>query len=394
MLNTIKNIINFNIYFLLIIFNLTFLNFDVLSQTKESNSNERFEKNSIKSPNLIKLPIDRNYLNNIEKYNFYILGPGDIFFLRLNQLYEVDRTKALGGNYKIDNDGFVTLPRLKRVKVAGLTIREFTDLLNKEFSFYIKNVDVSVRMEVYRPAKIYLDGAVKNPGLHLVNIGIGSPEDAKVILEGGSASLSGSTVFDALRIAGGVNLTADLGNIEITRINSLSNGGGRIKTTINLFDTLDLKNLSQNINIRDGDTIFIPSSKDLKSLGFSKILKSNINPEFINVYISGRVKEPGIKKIFNASTLVDGINISGGAKFLKGKVRFLRYKNDGNIDSREFRFNKRAKRGSYKNPYLTNGDIIFVGETFLSTSSEALNEITDPLRGILSSYSFFKIINE
>ena len=63
-------------------------------------------------------------------------------------------------------------------------------------------------------------------------------------------------------------------------------------------------------------------------------------------------------------------------------------------DNREFRFNKRAKRGSYKNPFLADGDIIFVGENFLSVTSEALNEVTDPLRGILSSYTFFKLIDE
>ena len=82
------------------------------------------------------------------------------------------------------------------------------------------------------------------------------------------------------------------------------------------------------------------------------------------------------------------------AKFIKGKVKFLRYRNDGSVDNREFRFNRRAKRGSYKNPYLADGDIIFVGETLLSVTSEAINEVTDPLKGILSSYTFFKLIDD
>ena len=129
-------------------------------------------------------------------------------------------------------------------------------------------------------------------------------------------------------------------------------------------------------------------------MGLNKILKSNINPKFINIYVSGRVKEPGIKKLSSSSTLVDSINISGGAKIVKGKVKFLRYKNDGTVDNRSFRYNKRAKRGSYKNPYLLNGDIIFIEDNFLSKSTQVLNEITDPLRSLLSAYTFFKIIDD
>lgn len=384
----IKIFKSFNICLTVILINQSIFNLKIHS--KEIYSNEVIQQKDSSLKDLNNDSLDQ-YLEVKDKDNFYILGGGDVFDLKPYEMPELDEGKAIGGSFKVDNDGIVTLPRLKRVKVGGLTIKELTDLLNKEFAFYLKNVDVSITMLKYRPKKIYLDGAVKSPGLHLMDLRLNKSNLSNFNSE---VSSQGSTVYDALRIAGGVDLKADLGNIEITRINSLSNGGGRIKTTINLFETLELKDLSQNINLRDGDTIFIPSINDSSKLGLNKILKSNLNPKFIKVYISGRIKEPGIKELSYASTLVDGINISGGAKIIKGKIKFLRYNSDGSIDNREFRYNKRAKRGSYKNPYLSNGDIIFVGESVLSLTSEVLNEITDPLKGIISTYSFFKIIND
>ncbi len=336
----------------------------------------------------------KDYLKNIDKNKFYILGPGDIFNLQLNELSIVNDLPTLGGDFTIDLEGFVSLPRLKRVKVAGLTVEELTKLLNLEYSNYLKNVDTRINIISYRSAKIYLDGEIANPGLHVLSSKTDSIKNISLFNNINPTPTGGSTLFDALRLAGGVSLKSDLTNIEITRINSLSNGGGRIKTNINLFKALDLSDTSQNINLRDGDTVFVPTLSSKDSPAFNKILKSNINPRFINIYISGRVKEPGIKQLFNASTLIDGINIAGGAKIIKGKVRFLRYNNDGTIDKRIFNLKPNAKRGSYKNPYLNNGDIIFIGDSLLSVTSEVLNEITDPFKSILSTYSFFKIINE
>ncbi len=394
-MNLQKKIRGFHLFLVIILVNISLYESKLYAQRNQSSLNEGLERNETNKLDVPDIFINKNYLKVKDEENFYILGPGDKFNLRLNQLYEIDNTKSLGGNYLIDNDGIVTLPRIKRVKVSGLTIKELTELLNKEFSLYLKNVDVTIEIIQYRIAKIYLDGAVMNPGLHLLNIGKVANIPSNNSIEDFKDKIgSGSTLFDALQTAGGVNFDADLGNIEVTRINSISNGGGRIKTTLNLFNTLDLSDLSQNINLRDGDTIFIPSIKDIKSLGLNKILKSNINPKFINIYVSGRVKEPGIKKLSSSSTLVDSINISGGAKVVKGKVKFLRYKNDGTVDNRSFRYNKRAKRGSYKNPYLLNGDIIFIEDNFLSVSTQVLNEITDPLRSLLSAYTFFKIIDD
>ena len=385
----------YNFFILLILSQLLIINkSQVHAALKTEIKNEVNKDKEVDFENLKSNYPTKDYLKNIDKNKFYILGPGDSFNLQLNELSSTNDLPDLGGNFTVDLEGYVTLSRLKRVKVAGLTVEELTRLLNQEYKNFLKYVDANITLTNYRPIKFYLDGEVTNPGLHVLNSKTGLVSKNSFFNNINPTPTGGTTLFDGLRLAGGVSLKSDLTKIEITRINSLSNGGGRIKTTVNLFETLDLKDTTQNINLRDGDTVFVPTLSLKDSPTFNKIIKSNINPKIINVYISGRVREPGIKQLFKASSLVDGINIAGGAKIIKGKVRFLRYNNDGTLDKRIFNLNKKAKRGSFKNPYLNNGDIIFIGDSLLSSTSEVLNEVTDPFKSILSTYSFFKIISD
>ena len=84
----------------------------------------------------------------------------------------------------------------------------------------------------------------------------------------------------------------------------------------------------------------------------------------------------------------------GGTMVIKGPVSFLRYNNDGTLDRREFNLNKSAERGSYKNPFLKDGDIIVIGKSFLNVTSEVIQEITAPFTGLFNTYGLFKIVNE
>ena len=69
------------------------------------------------------------------------------------------------------------------------------------------------------------------------------------------------SVIDFLRGSGGITPFSDVKNIEITRINSITDGGGRKNLKINLLSALDLKDIGQNIRVLDGDTIFVKKNK-------------------------------------------------------------------------------------------------------------------------------------
>ena len=51
------------------------------------------------------------------------------------------------------------------------------------------------------------------------------------------------------------------------------------------------------------------------------------------------------------------------------------------------KYKRSSKRGSYRNPYLSEGDLIIVGNSFLSNSTEFLKEVTAPFQGLYSTYS-------
>ena len=115
-------------------------------------------------------------------------------------------------------------------------------------------------------------------------------------------------------------------------------------------------------------------------------------PKFINIGLFGRVNTPGTLKINKTATLNEAVALAGGTKFLKGPVNFIRYNSDGTIDRRKFKFKFSARRGDFKNPYLRDGDVIYVGKSSLNIANEVITEVTSPLQGIVSAFGFYKII--
>tara|TARA_B100000242_G_scaffold96699_2_gene66292 strand:- start:352 stop:1560 length:1209 start_codon:yes stop_codon:yes gene_type:complete len=353
---------------------------------------------------------NNEYIKNIPNQNFYILGPGDIIAIKVRE-----ETKELNGIYSINGEGIINLKRLNNIYVEGLTITELANILNIEFSKFVKNPEVQVKIKSYRPVKIYVDGEVLFPGLHILpgslgvkskNTNIGNIEslykqDANTFLSSGeqtkdfsNESIYFPSVFDGIRKSGGITHQADLTNIRIIRKNSLTNGGGKIETSVNLLETLNLKNDSQNIRIFDGDFILLNKGKGEILSQVSKAIKSNLNPRFINIYLGGRVENPGALKISKNASLVEAIQMAGGPKIIKGKVNFIRYKGDGELDKRKFKLNINASRNSYKNPLLRDGDVIYIGKSGLNIANEIIQEISSPIQGIVSTYSLYQIISE
>ncbi len=349
------------------------------------------------------------YINQIPDNNFYILGPGDTLKLTISE-----KASALNRTFTINGEGIANLARLKRVYVSGLTIGELTRILNKEYSLYVKEPDVELLITNYRPIKIYIDGEVEQPGLHVLP-GSSSPmasienfdnrsstdvrDSSKSTNRNSNKTDLANNVFfpsiiDAIRKAGGITPYADLTNIKVTRINSLSKGGGRMTANVDLIQTIDLKDSSQNMRLLDGDTVKISKNEKPVLSQISKAIKSNLNPKFINVYLGGRVEQPGSVTVSKNAVLAEAIEIGGGAKVLKGPVHFLRYNYDGSVDRRKFGLSQSAPRGSYKNPFLKNGDVIYIGKNLLNVTSEVLSEFTSPIQSVITSWSLFKILDD
>ena len=350
------------------------------------------------------------YLRRKTKNNFYIIGPSDVLYVEIN-----DFTKELNSISTVNGEGFLKLPNLNKVYVEGLTIDELSDVLNQEYSKIVKEPSVNISVMKYRPVKIVIEGEVEDTGIHILpgtyNLNVNNTPSEGISLTNVSRTIFSSndddfknlhnthqsssesvffpTVFEAIRKSSGITLNADLSKVKIIRNNSISNGGGKIATTVNLLETLNQKDNSQNIRIMDGDNIYIPRSAGNSLKQITKAIKSNLNSKFINIYLAGRVQNVGFLKLNRTASLTDAIEIAG-AKIVKGPVKFLRYNADGSIDSRKFRYRKNVKRGDFKNPILKNGDIIYITKSPINVATEVMSEITSPFQGILSSYTIYK----
>ena len=332
-------------------------------------------------------------------YDAYILGPGDGLQIELLDLPE------LSGRFSIGPDGTLYLPRLRALYVEGLTIEELRGFLTQQFKAYVRDPQVYVRPVAYRPIRIYVGGEVKRPGYYTLTGVQFTTEDLtppstspfddefsgatkQTSVSGGSSSATlFPTVFDAIRSAQGITPYSDLSQVQVIRKRAEGLGGGRIKTNLNFLSLITEGNESQNIRLFDGDALKIGRSPIVLKEQLLKAGQSNLSPQFVEVFVTGRVNTPGGIKIPQGSSLNQAISLAGGTKLLKGKIEFVRFNREGTIDRRIFAYNPGAAADAPNNPTLAAGDLIRVNDSILSGSVNVLNELTGPFVGLYSVYS-------
>ncbi len=347
-------------------------------------------------------------------YDAYILGPGDALQIELLDIPE------LSGNYSIGPDGTLYLPRLRALYVEGLTVEELRYFLTEQFSTYVREPQIYVRPVRYRAIRIYVGGEVRRPGYYTLSgdrdlislstqaqnnqLQIGAatsnnrpslgqvPGGAPAGTVSNGLSTFGSvfpTVFDAIRNAQGITPYSDLSEVQVTRKRAQGLGGGRIQTRLNFLSLITDGNESQNIRLFDGDVVNVSRSNNVMRDQLLQAGQTNLSPQFMNVFVSGRVKRPGGVVLPQGSVLNQAITLAGGPKLLRGKVEFIRFTREGTLDRRVFRYDSNANADDYKNPVLMSGDLINIRESILSASAEILDELTTPVVGVYGVYAIF-----
>jgi polysaccharide export outer membrane protein len=346
-------------------------------------------------------------------YDAYILGPGDSLQVELLGIPE------LSGTFSVGPDGTIYLPRLRALFVDGLTVEELRYFLTQQFKSYVKNPLLYVRPVGYRPIRIYVGGEVRRPGFYTlrgldrasammqqIQQEVSQNLNQAEITQGLSPTRIRSeeladplssipdtdkqvfpTVFDAIRAAQGIGPFSDLAKVQVTRKQPLSAGGGRIRTNLDFISLITEGDESQNIRLFDGDVVSIGKSTVVLRDQLIRAGNTNLSPQFINVFVSGRVRTPGAVTLQQGTSLNQAISVAGGVKLLRGKVEFLRLLSDGTSDRRIFSYSPDSPSSSFSNPILTAGDIIRVNESPLSASIGVLNEVATPILGVYSIYA-------
>jgi len=350
----------------------------------------------------------------------YILAPGDTLQVELLDIPE------LSGTFAIGPDGTMYLPRLRALYVEGLTVEELRYFLTQQFKAYVKNPQLYVRPVTFRPVRVYVGGEINRPGYYTISgsqvtrdplsITPGAspeqvrsqviervnpqgamqfrnqlaPDDVTTLQGFQNQPIRWPTLFDALRVAQGVTPFSNLAEVQVVRKQPLSTGGGKARATVNFLQLVTNGDESVNIRLFDGDVVSVSRSNQVLRDQLLAASRTNLSPDFIQVYVSGRVKEPGPQSLPQGATLNQAIASAGGAKLLRGQVEFLRFSPDGATDRRLMSLNLGAKAGDYKNPVLMNGDVVRINDSIFSATVGVLNEITGPAVGIYSVYSLFK----
>jgi len=399
--------INFSKFLPFIIFFSTLLSAEV---AKSETNNPVLVKDNL---------IPSSYLNSKNELEDYIIGKGDGLFIDFYPANE------LTGIYQVNEEGEVYLPRLKEVNVNGLTTLELEKLLEKNYSEFLITPAVKVKIAIFKPIKVTVTGEVRYPGTYKFPSYISASvsnffgpqktqeEFRKIDFEEKNSELSENleqsteernyfqnqnflndqfasnedskntkNISDVIRKAGGITSLSDLTKIEIVREVPLGKGGGKKVALVNLNSFLNEFNSVNDLRLFDGDQIFIPSLKNNNKEQIAKSVVRGLSPRFIEVNIYGRVENPGTFKLPLEGTLSDAIEITGPIKPLSGKVVLIRYNSDGSLDKKKISYSANAPRGSKRNPYVKEGDLITVTSSVIGKTSGIISELTSPFQGI------------
>ncbi|MFM9266197.1 polysaccharide biosynthesis/export family protein [Tychonema sp. BBK16] len=234
------------------------------------------------NPNRLRVPPPPPPGSNLPLGNFglptqesaYVLGSGDRIALDIFGVPEFSK------EYQVLVDGTLNLPIIRSVSIQGLTLQQAANAITKRYEPFINVPVVTVTLMVARPLNIGIAGEITRPGSYKIN-----PSR-----EGGGVKFP--TLMEMLQLAKGVTSAGDMRAVQIRR----RRGVAEQIITVNLQDFLDTGNLRQDVTIRDGDTIFIPTATSLNTQEVRQRASANFSADItkpIGVVIVGEVNRPG-----------------------------------------------------------------------------------------------------
>ncbi|WP_193196417.1 SLBB domain-containing protein [Nostoc sp. MG11] len=223
------------------------------------------------------VPIDTNYS----------LGGGDR--IRVN-VFEVPEYT---GEYQIPPGGAINLPLIGSVPVLGLTTEQASDEIARRYSRFLKRPLISINLLSPRPINVFVAGEVTRPGAYTLSLSGGA---------GDNPGVQYPTVLAALTTAQGTLGSADMTQVQLRR--KVGRGPEQV-VTLNLEELVQTGRLTQDITLRDGDTIVVPTATtfDLaraRNLSAANFAASQTTPR--TVAIVGEVNRPGSYLVTTGST--------------------------------------------------------------------------------------------
>jgi len=325
-------------------------------------------------------PLPRLDVTLEQQEGLYRLGPGD------NLQIDVFGVPEFSGAQRVLVDGTVTLPTIGSVVVQGLTLKQASDELALRLAAVVQSPLVTVRVLEARPLRIAVVGEVNRPGAYVTTaVGTASITGAGARV----AQVAIPTVSQLIQTAGGITQAADIRRVQVTR--RQVRGTDQL-FTLNLWDLVTTGDLSRDLILLDGDTVFVPTAAPQTFTELTQLGVANLSPDTIRVSVVGQVVRPGTVELPNNSSLNQAVLAAGGLLRTgdPNRVELFRLNVNGTVTAQQVALDYTQPLTPDTNPPLRNADVIVVNRSAISEATETLSTIFDPflrLRAVINLFN-------
>ena len=159
----------------------------------------------------------------------YVIGSEDVLAVNIWKEPEISRTVP------VRPDGKITLPLVGDIQASGLTPKALQENITQGLRSYVASPEVTVIVQEVKSLKFNIVGEIARPGSYP----LAQP----------------MTVLDAIAAGGGLRDFAKASHIYVLRTNA---DKSQQKLMFDYKQVIKGKKLSQNVELRPGDTIVIP----------------------------------------------------------------------------------------------------------------------------------------
>lgn len=312
----------------------------------------------------------------------YVLGPGDRIRIDIFNIPEFSGPE--NGVHEVLVDGTLTLPMAGTVAVQGFTLAEAQAALATSYARLLtRPPQLTVTLLSARPVRVVVAGEVNRPGTYTI--------DLEAETSGGSGSSAGRqwpTLTQVVQAAGGITQQANIKDIQVRRP---QRQGDAVLTT-SLWDLIRTGDISQDVRLRDGDTIVIPKAVAISPEESVAISSANFSPSEMPVQVVGEVASPGGVTLPANATLNQAILAAGGfesSRAQSSRVQLVRLNPDGSVDQRTVQVDLSAAANDTTNPILRPNDVVMVDRNVAATAGDTLGLFLRPLTPLAALLRLF-----
>jgi len=271
------------------------------------------------------------------KSETYIVGKEDVLDI------SVWKSPELSKRVTVESDGRISYPLIGEITAAGSSTESLAKKIEVKLSDgFLNDPKVSVSVAEYNSKKILVFGEVSKPGLFKLKGSIPLLE-LIFMVEGITSEGKRMTIIRAKKQANGEAIPSAL---VVGEQGDEENVGEAIE--VDLLALLSKGDLSQNVMIMPGDTIYV-------SAGTGR-----------NFYVLGRVKSPGPYEWSEEITLLEAVKQAGG--FAAGAaINRIKMRKAGQSEGEGVKINvKDIMNGKQKDDTVVEpDDIIIVPQSWI-----------------------------